>query len=275
MTMQNHDQDLAHAFDSQAPKFEVAPVQSDPVALERLARAVDLPPGSLVLDAGCGPGLVSAALLAAGFRVVGVDLSREMIERARARCAAHGEKARFTQVSVYDQSLDGIGPFDAALSRYVLHHVEDPLRFVERQVELLRSGGVLIVNDHITDPDPSVAAHHAAIEIARDRTHTRNLTGGELVDLFARAGLVDVWYLEEAFALDFDEWFDRGTPSDTKASVRSKAAIGTRYPQLWAAAPGKWLDIDPRCTCDRTRLQPLIERASASAAFGDQRDVAS
>ena len=62
--------DPAGAFDSQAPQFEIAPVQSDPVALERLVREADLPPGGLVLDAGCGPGLVSAALLAAGFRVV-------------------------------------------------------------------------------------------------------------------------------------------------------------------------------------------------------------
>ncbi len=94
--MQDHDQDLARAFDSQAPKFEVAPVQSDPAALERLVRAADLAPGSLVLDAGCGPGLVSAALLAAGSRVVGVDLSREMIERARKRCAAYGESGTFS-----------------------------------------------------------------------------------------------------------------------------------------------------------------------------------
>ena len=38
MNMQKHDQDLARAFDSQAAKFEVAPVQSDPAALERLVR---------------------------------------------------------------------------------------------------------------------------------------------------------------------------------------------------------------------------------------------
>jgi SAM-dependent methyltransferase len=226
MRMQDHDKDLAQAFDSQAPKFEVAPVQSDPAALERLVQAAALPLGSLVLDAGCGPGLVSAALLAAGHRVVGVDLSREMIERARVRCARHGEKARFFQVSVYDQSLEALGPFDAALSRYVLHHVEDPLRFVRRQIELLRPGGILIVNDHLTDPDPAVAAHHNAIEIARDRTHTRNLTGGELVDLFASAGLRDVRYLEEQFTLDFDEWFDRGTPSDTKEAVRDRLVSG-------------------------------------------------
>ena len=221
-----HDRRLAQAFDGQAPKFEVAPVQSDPEALDRLVRAACLPSDALVLDAGCGPGLVSAALLAAGCRVVGVDLSAEMIDRARKRCAGFGDRAHFLQTSVQDQAIDAFAPFDAALSRYVLHHVQDPNRFLWRQIELLRPGGILVVNDHITDPQPRIAAHHAALEIARDQTHTRNLTGGELVDAFAAAGLTDVTYREESFILDFDEWFDRGTPSGTKTSVRSDLLSG-------------------------------------------------
>jgi 2-polyprenyl-3-methyl-5-hydroxy-6-metoxy-1,4-benzoquinol methylase len=225
-SMSNHDQDLARAFDSQAPLFERAPVQSDPVALERLVREADFPPGCLVLDAGCGPGLVSAAFLQAGYRVVGVDLSQEMIERAVNRCAKYGDRARFFQSSVFDRALDPLGPFDAALSRYVVHHLIDPSAFLARQVELLRPGGALVVNDHLTDPDPVLAQHHAAIEIARDQTHTRNLTGGQLVDLFATSGLIDIRLVEESFTLDFDEWFDRGTPGEPKATVRDWLVAG-------------------------------------------------
>src|SRR5262245_58828998 len=103
--MNEHDRALAEAFDGQAPQFERAPKQSDPAGLERLIRQADLPAGSLVLDAGCGPGLVASALLAAGHRVVGVDLSREMIERARLRCAGFGASATFTQGSLHDTGL--------------------------------------------------------------------------------------------------------------------------------------------------------------------------
>jgi 2-polyprenyl-3-methyl-5-hydroxy-6-metoxy-1,4-benzoquinol methylase len=224
--MSEHDQDLARAFDSQAPMFERAPVQSDPLALERLVLNADLPPGARVLDAGCGPGLVSHALLSAGFDVVGVDLSREMIERARRRCEPFGDRADFRQISVYDTILDSLAPFDAALSRYVLHHVLDPRTFLTRQFDLLRPGGILVVNDHVSDPDAETAAHHATIEIGRDGTHTRNLTGGELIDLFASVGLQDLRLAEESFVLDFDEWFDRGTPTLTKEQVRDLLLSG-------------------------------------------------
>lgn len=220
-----HDQALARAFDGQAAKFERAPVQSDPAALARLAAFSDLPQDSLVLDTGCGPGLVAEAFLKAGHRILGVDLSDEMIARARARCAHFGDRAFFHQGSLYE-ILPG-GPFDAVVSRYVLHHVADPHAFVTRQTNLIRRGGVVILCDHTTDPRPVAAALHRRLEIGRDGTHTTNLTPGAIVDLFAACGLVDIRHEEDAFTLDFDEWFDRGTPAMPKADVRD-ALIGCR-----------------------------------------------
>jgi SAM-dependent methyltransferase len=251
--MSEHDRALAVAFDGQAERFERAPVQSDPKALERLVREADLPPDSLVLDAGCGPGLVSVALLRAGHRVVGVDLSGEMIARARRRCSAFGDRARFKVATVYEPALTG--PFDAALSRYVLHHVADPLSFVRRQVELVRPGGVLVLNDHTTDTDPARASHHDWLERARDRTHTRNLTPGGLVDLLAHAGLDDLRLVEEAFTLDFDEWFDRGTPAESKADVRARLIAG---PPIRTFRPALLPDGSVRIDCLRAIVRGVV-----------------
>jgi SAM-dependent methyltransferase len=222
-----HDRNLAEAFDGQAARFERAPVQTDPVALGRLVRDAVFPDNSYVLDAGCGPGLVSRGLLDAGFQVAGVDLSREMIERARLRCADSGDKAQFLQASIFDASLETLAPFDGAISRYVLHHTPDPKAFLARQAELLRPGGVMVACDHVTDTDSARAAYHQTIEVARDKTHTRNLTSGEMTDLFASVGLSDISLHEESFILDFDEWFDRGTPSDTKENVSKRILSGS------------------------------------------------
>lgn len=244
-----HDQDLASAFDGQAARFERAPVQSDPVALARLLREAAFPPGSRILDAGCGPGLVSETLLAAGCRVVGVDLSAEMIARARRRCASFEGRFEFVQTSLYDPQVDALAPFDGAISRYVLHHVVDPEAFVRRQVKLLRPGGTLVLSDHVTDPDPAKAAHHERLERARDHTHTTNLTGGRLLDLLAGAGLVGLSLVEEAFTLDFDEWFDRGTPAESKETVRRWLVDG---PAVRGFSPEPLPDGSVRIHCMRT-----------------------
>ena len=223
--MDRHDEDLREAFDGQAARFERSPVAADPAALRRWVEFASLPPRARVLDAGCGPGLVSEAFLADGHRVHGVDLSDEMIARARARCAPFGDRASFERGSLFE--LVPAEPFDAAVSRYVIHHVEDPLAFVRRQAELLRPGGVLVACDQTSDPDPSRLRWHQEIERARDRTHTRHLTLGGLVDLLVAAGLDDVAVREEPLDLDFDEWFDRVTPAVPKARVRTDVLGGS------------------------------------------------
>ncbi|HEX9241934.1 MAG TPA: methyltransferase domain-containing protein [Anaeromyxobacter sp.] len=117
-------------------------------------------------------------------------------------------------------------PYDAAVSRYVVHHVDDPLAFVRRQADLLRPGDVLLLCDQTGDPDPVRFRWHQDIERARDRTHTRHLTLGTLVDLLAACGFEAIRVEEEPFELDFDEWFDRGTPARPKAEVRDAVLAG-------------------------------------------------
>jgi 2-polyprenyl-3-methyl-5-hydroxy-6-metoxy-1,4-benzoquinol methylase len=248
--MPEHDRALAEAFDAQAERFERAPVQSDPAALARLVAFAELDPDRLVLDAGCGPGLVAEAFLNAGHRVFGVDLSDDMVRRARLRCARFGDRAGFRVASVFDLAPER--PFDAAVTRYVVHHVMDPLGFIRRLVDLVRPGGVLVVCDHATDPNTALAAHHERLESDRDTTHTRNLTAGALADLMAAAGLMAVRMEEESFALDFDEWFDRGTPGAPKSEVRGRLLAG---PPIRGFRPTVAPDGSVRIDCVRALVR--------------------
>ncbi len=143
----------------------------------------------------------------------------------------------FLQGSLYE--LDPGGPFDATISRFVLHHVADPLAFLRRQVELLRPGGAVILCDHTASADPDDARWHNEIEVLRDTTHTANLSPGTIVDLFLAAGLESVRLVEESFSLDFDEWFDRGTPALPKAVVRDRIEAGPRARGFAGARDGR------------------------------------
>jgi SAM-dependent methyltransferase len=241
--MDGRERALAEAFDGQAARFEGAAVQKDPVALSRMVEFAALPLDSRVLDAGSGPGLVAEAFLAAGHRVQGVDLSAEMVRRARLRCARFGERARFDQGSVFGLATEA--PFDAAVSRFVIHHAADPVAFVRAKAERVRPGGVVLASDHATDPDEASAGWHQEIERARDRTHERNLTPGELADAFGRAGLADVRLAEDTFELDFDEWFDRGTPALPKPEVRARVLAGQARGFAVSERPGGGITI--RC----------------------------
>ncbi|HTO96256.1 MAG TPA: class I SAM-dependent methyltransferase [Myxococcales bacterium] len=220
----DHDRELQRAFDGQAARFEAAPVQSDPAALARLVAFARLPPGARVIDGGCGPGLVAEAFLEAGHSVHGVDLSPEMLVRARQRCARFGARASFQQGSIFEVKTST--PFDAAVSRFVLHHLRDPAALLAAQAMLVRPLGAVIACDQSGDPDREVACRHDAIERGRDRTHMSVLSPQALLQAMAAAGLTQLELVEEPFELDFDEWFDRGTPSLPKAEVRSLILSG-------------------------------------------------
>lgn len=73
-----------------------------------------LRPGSKVLDAGCGFGRFSAALMERGCDAVGVDISPAAIAEAERRCPG----PTYLVADLLEPLPDGLGPFDALVSVY-------------------------------------------------------------------------------------------------------------------------------------------------------------
>lgn len=77
-----------------------------------------LPDGVRVLELGCGAGVPDTQLLAARFRVTGVDISSEQIRRARAKVPG----ADFIQADFTSLELDPAS-FEAVAAFYSFNHV--------------------------------------------------------------------------------------------------------------------------------------------------------
>ncbi len=101
-----------------------------------------LPPGSFVLDAGCGDGVKSEYLAEHGMKVIGIDLSNAMI--AIARREVPGVDFRVMDI----RDLGGLSEsFDAVFAQASLLHipqkeVSDVIRGFKQK---LRPGGLLYV----------------------------------------------------------------------------------------------------------------------------------
>ena len=110
-----------------------------------------LPPGSKVLDFGCGSGDITVSLKHAGFDVSGYDISPGMLEAARRRCSGEqiefvlGGQSPWSRVPVENSTFAGV------VASSVLEYSLDPVGQVAELSRVLDQGGLLVM----TVPDPS------------------------------------------------------------------------------------------------------------------------
>jgi trans-aconitate methyltransferase len=110
----------------------------------RLLDALELKPGARVLELGCGPGDLTAQLLARGARVHAIDHSLEMLSVA----AKEAPGAQLERADV--RSFTSNERYDAVVIAFVLHELpaEDVKGVIERAAGALASGGRLAILDH-------------------------------------------------------------------------------------------------------------------------------
>jgi ubiquinone/menaquinone biosynthesis C-methylase UbiE len=151
-------------FDGVAEEYDRERPSYPPELIEAAMTRGALRAGDPVVEVGCGTGLLTAALLAAGLRVEAVDPGENMIRMARRR-VGDGAAVRFHHGRFEDVALPH-SAFAAVFSGTAFHWIEPEIGWA-RAARLLRPGGVLAllqyseVADERTDQDRH--ALHAAL----------------------------------------------------------------------------------------------------------------
>ena len=122
-----------------------------------------------VLDAGCGPAVLTRLLLDLGHRVTAVDVSENMIELARQTVGKENDHVNFHQADVADLPFEDAG-FDMIISRYVVWTLPDPVKVLIEWQRLLKPGG------RIGIIDGNWYYHYYRSRIRRCWAHVSNFT---------------------------------------------------------------------------------------------------
>lgn len=143
---------FAASFDDVLGALRYAGVQRAVVALDATLGPSASPPTATVVDAGCGTGALGPLVRARCARLIGVDLSPRMVERARAR-GVYDEvhEAELTRwLEAKHQAVDAIVCADTVI------YFGDVEPLARAMVGALRPGGVLVLTVEAwltTDPD--------------------------------------------------------------------------------------------------------------------------
>ena len=140
---------LLRVYRRWAPIYDalVGPLASRP--RRRVMTALELRPGDRLVIPGCGTGL-DLPLLPEGVRVVALDLSSEMLERARRKRTRARVELRLGDAMALDLPE---ASFDAALLNLIVAVAPDGARVITEALRVLRPGGRMVIFDKFLPDD--------------------------------------------------------------------------------------------------------------------------
>jgi ubiquinone/menaquinone biosynthesis C-methylase UbiE len=175
MSTRDYFNDVAAQWDEMRQRFFGEGVRRAAVA------AAGVQPGMVVADVGTGTGFLAEAALDAGARVIGIDISEEMLAMAAAKFGGRPFEGRPGGVDRLPLSNAEV---DVIVANMVLHHAPDPPGAIREMARALKPVGVLVLTDADTHTH----------EWLRTEQHDRWLgfDRGDIAAWFADAGLVSV-----------------------------------------------------------------------------------
>ncbi len=192
----------------------------DPNLLSFVLESLPDPP-SRVLEVGAGDGELAAALASMGYDVVAIDP------------AAKGSDVRRVALHELEESP---ASFDCALAVLSMHHVEPLTDSCRRLGEVVRSGGVLVLDEiDFAQFDERAARwwleHHQPSDHGADG-HDNSSPGELVADLRHHCHLLSELYSA------LEEWFELGPPARGPYLYRWELAPELRETELELIAAG-------------------------------------
>ena len=149
-SLANMDEEaIRKAYARWAPVYDMTFGLIADAGRKRAVRYMNTLPPARILEAGVGTG-ISLPAYRRDHRIVGIDLSPEMLRKARERVQRHGlTNVEVREMDVCDLAFDD-NSFDVVTAMYVLTVVPDPEKAMRELARVCKPGGEVILVNHFS-----------------------------------------------------------------------------------------------------------------------------
>jgi SAM-dependent methyltransferase len=161
-----------------------------------------------VLDIATGAGFLAFKFAKVAGNVIGIDLTREMLERAEElRMQKDIANVEFKEGDVEDLPFSDES-FDLVLCRYSFHHFPHPETVLDEMKRVCKRQGKVLIIDGTAPKNEGKSSFLNRMEFLHNPSHLRLYSFTELRKLFFACGIALI--KEDSYGLDFylDEWLD-------------------------------------------------------------------
>ncbi|HET9164164.1 MAG TPA: methyltransferase domain-containing protein [Solirubrobacterales bacterium] len=221
----SHDQMVKEEFARQAASFEDHLYSfGDPRVLSWLVGNIPPEDAELVLDVAGGTGHVARAYAEQVRCATVLDLTGEMLAVGKREADRSGVANVIFQRGEADDMPFLDDSFDLVVSRFAVHHFEEPAAVLAEMARVCRPGGRVGIMDLVAaEPQHAEAYNHR--ERLRDPSHSRALATQELCAVMEAAGLELTHEAERDQPMPLERWLAQSNPpEDVAAQLRDELA---------------------------------------------------
>ncbi|MGM0541316.1 MAG: bifunctional 2-polyprenyl-6-hydroxyphenol methylase/3-demethylubiquinol 3-O-methyltransferase UbiG [Pseudomonadota bacterium] len=158
-----------------------------------------------IVDIGCGGGILSESLAAAGAKVVGIDLAKDVLKIAKLHGLDSGIKVDYQLIAAEEYAELHAGKHDIVTCMEMLEHVPDPQAIIKAAALCVKPGGWVFFSTLNRNYKSYLLAIFAAEQILNlvpkgTHTHEKFITPAELDAMAREAGL----YLRDSAGIEFN-----------------------------------------------------------------------